>query len=366
MSAARPIQDAPVKGIQAAFVRVLPDAVSARGLSAAPVWDALGLKVDEAPEHTRVPVAALCRAIEVACGLTGDPLVLMQAAQAVRPLHLGSLGYALMSSPLGEDGLLMYERFQTLLCDELLARHRIGKGLIEVRHEAVDTPLPRDARFWWLLLGARLAFARWVSGRELVPVRIDIPAPRPAQAEAFDRFIGSPVRYDTPDCRELMPAGWLAWLNPNADPAMHALMQARTAQQLASQPQGDVLLMRAKVILSERMSRGLALGLEAIAEALHADTNDTTPVSPRQLQKRLADQGLSFKDLIEEVRRERALRLLRDTSQAIGEIAQTCGYTEVSPFHRAVRRWTSLTPAQVRQQAQAPGSAPASATSRLA
>jgi len=357
MSVARPIQDAHVKGIQAAFVRVLPDAVSARGLSAAPVWDALGLKVDDAPEHTRVPVAALCHAIEVACGLTGDPLVLLQAAQAVRPLHLGSLGYALMSSPLGEDGLLMYERFQTLLCDELLARHRVSKGLIEVRHEAVDTPLPRDARFWWLLLGARLGFARWVSGRDLVPVRIDIPAPRPAHANAFDRFIGSPVRYDTPDCRELMPADWLAWLNPNADPAMHALMQARTAQQLASQPQGDALLMRARIVLSERMSLGLEVSLEAVTQALHADASDQAPTTPRQLQKRLSDQGLSFKDLIEEVRRERALRLLRDTSQAIGEIAQACGYTEVSPFHRAVRRWTGLTPAQVRQQALTAGSA---------
>ncbi len=365
-SADQPAQNTPLKGIQAAFVRVLPDAVSARGLSAAPVWDALGLKVDEAPEHTRVPVAGLCRAIDVACGLTGDPLVLIQAAQAVRPLHLGSLGYALMSSPLGEDGLLMYERFQTLLCDELLARHRVAKGLIEVRHEAVDTPLPRDARFWWLLMGARLAFARWVSGRDLVPVRIDIPAPRPAGADAFDRFIGSPVRYDTPDCRELMPADWLAWLNPNADPAMHALMQARTAQQLATQPQGDAVLMRARVVLSERMSLGLEMSLDAVTQALHADTHDAQAITPRQLQKRLADRGLNFKDLIEEVRRERALRLLRDTSQAIGEIAQACGYTEVSPFHRAVRRWTSLTPAQVRQQAQTPGSAPASATSRPA
>ncbi len=359
-------QAAPAKGIQATFVRVLPDAVSARGLSAVPVWDALSLKVDEAPEHTRVPVATLCRAIDIACRLTGDPLVLIQAAQAVRPLHLGSLGYAIMSSALGEDGLLMYERFQSLLCDELLARHRVAKGLVEVRHEAVDAPLPRDARFWWLLLGARLAFARWVSGRDLVPVRIDIPAPRPAQADAFDRFIGSPVRYDTPDCRELMPADWLAWLNPNADPAMHALMQARTAQQLASQPQGDAALMRARVVLAERMSLGQEMSLSAVTQALQADTGNANSITPRQLQKRLADQGLSFKDLIEEVRRERALRLLRDTAQAIGEIAQACGYAEVSPFHRAVRRWTGLTPAQVRQQAHTPGSAPALAAIRHA
>ncbi|MBI2734400.1 MAG: AraC family transcriptional regulator ligand-binding domain-containing protein [Aquabacterium sp.] len=353
-----PALDAPTRGIQAAFVRVLPDTLTARGLPATAVWDALGLAVDEAPEHMRVPVAALCRAIEVACRLTGDPLVLIQAAQAVRPLHLGSLGYALMSSSFGEDGLLMYERFQTLLCDELLARHRVAKGLIEVRHETVGIPLPRDARFWWLLLGARLAFARWVSGRDLVPVRIDIPAPRPPQADAFDRFIGCAARYDTPDCRELMPADWLAWLNPNADPAMHALMHARTAQQMAARPQGDALLMRIRLIMAERMGQGLDVSLDALTQALHADSGEAQPISARQLQKRLADQGLSFKDLVEEVRRERALRLLRDSTQAIGDIAAACGYTEVSPFHRAVRRWTGLTPAQVRQQAMSTPAAP--------
>jgi len=178
---------------------------------------------------------------------------------------------------------------------------------------------------------------------------------KPTDVSVDDYLASRANEEQLPDCRELMPADWLAWLNPNADPAMHALMQARTAQQLASQPQGDALLMRARIVLSERMSLGLELSLEAVTQALHADTSEQTLTSPRQLQKRLSDQGLSFKDLIEEVRRERALRLLRDTSQAIGDIAQACGYTEVSPFHRAVRRWTGPTPAPVRQQALTPG-----------
>lgn len=337
-------------GVQAGFARVLPDTLAARGLPAEGVWRTMGLRPGQAPDDVRVSIAAMSRALREACALSGDPLIALEAAQAVRPAHLGSLGYALMSSPLGGDGLSMYERFQTVLSNELLARHRVGKALIEVRHEAVrEGSLPRDALFWWFLLGARLNFARWVSGRELVPVRIDIPAPRPAPAKAdvFARFIGAPVRYDTPDARELMPAEWLCWLNPNADPAMHALMQARTARQMATHGQHgteDALLVRARLALAS----GLKLGqeersLEAVARGLE--------VTPRQLQKRLSDHGLNFKALVEEVRRERALRLLRETDQAMQAIAYDCGYTELSPFHRAVRRWTGLTPAQVREQA---------------
>lgn len=340
------------RGFHAGFVRVLPDTLSARGLPAQAVWAALGLSPDEPHEERRVSTEALCAALDIACQLTGERETALYAAQAVRPLHLGSLGYALMSSNLGEDGLRVFERFQTLLCDEFLAQRRLVKGLIEIRHEPIDIPLPRHVAFWWFLTGARLSFARWVYGRrDLVPIRIDLPCPRPAHADVFDRFVGSAVRYDTPDCRELIPADWLAWLNPNADAAMHQLMATRTAQQMAQRPSGDTMLLRARLVLAEHMRQGIELHLDGVTQALTASDAELAGITPRQLQKRLSEQGLSFKELVEEVRRERALRLLRDTPQAIGEIAQACGYTEVSPFHRAVRRWTGLTPLQVRQQA---------------
>lgn len=339
------------RGFYAGFVRVLPDALSTRGIAADAVWHALGLTPGDATDDRRVSTESLCHALDIACHLTGEWQTAIHAAQAVRPLHLGPLGYALMSSAQGEDGLRVYERFQTLLCDEFLAQHRVTKGLIEIRHEPLDIPLPRHATFWWFLLGARLSFARWVSGRELVPVRIDLPCPRPASADVFDRFIGSPVRYDTPDCRELMPADWLAWLNPNADATMHQLMAARTARQMSQHPTGDTMLLRARLVLAAHMRQGHELHLEDVAQAVSASAPEWAGTTPRQLQKRLAEQGLSYKELVEEVRRERALRLLRDTDRPMGEIALDCGYTEVSPFHRAVRRWTGLTPLQVRQQA---------------
>jgi AraC-like DNA-binding protein len=345
--------DQTARGFHAGFVRVLPDTLSAHGIAADAAWDALGLRPELTMENVRVPCEALGRALDIAHHLTGSLEIVLHAAQAVRPLHLGSLGYALMSSPLGEDGLLIYERFQTLLCDEFLAQRRVAKGLIEMRHEPIDIALPRQAALWWFMAGARLSFARWVYGRDLVPIRVDMPCPRPAEADLFDRFVGSTVRYDTPDCRELIPADWLAWLNPNADAAMHQLMATRTAHQMAQRPAGHTMLLRARVILAEQMRQGIELHLDGVTQALASSGAEWAGTTPRQLQKRLSEQGLSFKELVEEIRREQALRCLRDSSQAIAEIAQACGYTEVSPFHRAVRRWTGLTPLQVRQQARA-------------
>jgi AraC-like DNA-binding protein len=68
-------------------------------------------------------------------------------------------------------------------------------------------------------------------------------------------------------------------------------------------------------------------------------------MSSRTLQRRLADEGVAFAALVDEVRRELALELVRDRARPLGEVAFLLGYAELSPFLRAFRRWTGKTPA---------------------
>jgi AraC-like DNA-binding protein len=72
-------------------------------------------------------------------------------------------------------------------------------------------------------------------------------------------------------------------------------------------------------------------------------------VSPRTLQRRLREEGTSFGQLLDELRREFALRLLRDRKLAVYEVAFLLGYAEPSTFHRAFRRWTGLSPLRFRR-----------------
>jgi len=67
-------------------------------------------------------------------------------------------------------------------------------------------------------------------------------------------------------------------------------------------------------------------------------------VSERTLQRRLAEHGRSFTDVLEEFRREESARLLCDRRLALTEIATRLGYAEQTSFTRAFRRWTGSTP----------------------
>ncbi|HBQ12172.1 MAG TPA: hypothetical protein DEF51_13805 [Myxococcales bacterium] len=72
-------------------------------------------------------------------------------------------------------------------------------------------------------------------------------------------------------------------------------------------------------------------------------------ISPRALQRRLADQDTSYQELLDETRREVAEQLLRQDGVSIAGAAYLLGYSEVSAFHRAFKRWTGLTPGRFRR-----------------
>ena len=70
--------------------------------------------------------------------------------------------------------------------------------------------------------------------------------------------------------------------------------------------------------------------------------------SVRTLQRRLASHGLSYSELLSEVRKTLALNLLENRSLCIAEIGYCLGYPDVSVFNYAFRRWVGQPPREYR------------------
>src|SRR4029078_13633814 len=77
-------------------------------------------------------------------------------------------------------------------------------------------------------------------------------------------------------------------------------------------------------------------------------------LSPRTLARRLADEGLSFASVLDEMRRELAMRYLADAKLSISQVAWLLGVQEVSAFTHAFRRWTGQTPSEMRRSERLP------------
>ena len=93
----------------------------------------------------------------------------------------------------------------------------------------------------------------------------------------------------------------------------------------------------------ERVAAVLSDGPPAITE-IAADL----AMSPRTLQRRLAEVGCTFQDLVEKARHELSTRLLADTQYSLSEIAFLTGFSEQSAFSRAFKRRSGMTPGSYR------------------
>ena len=82
-------------------------------------------------------------------------------------------------------------------------------------------------------------------------------------------------------------------------------------------------------------------------------------VSVRTLRRRLTDKGTSYRRIVDDLRREVAIKYLRDTDMTVEDVAFALGFNDAANFRRAFRRWTSATPQQFRKAAGPDTAAPA-------
>jgi AraC-like DNA-binding protein len=73
-------------------------------------------------------------------------------------------------------------------------------------------------------------------------------------------------------------------------------------------------------------------------------------MTTRPLQRHLAEAGITYSRIIDEVRFEAACRLLEDPGMTLAEIASALGYSDPGNFTRAFTRWTGMTPRAYRQR----------------
>ena len=70
-------------------------------------------------------------------------------------------------------------------------------------------------------------------------------------------------------------------------------------------------------------------------------------MSQRTFARRLADEGLTFSQLLDRLRLDLARRYLVSEELSISKVAWLLGYKEVGAFSHAFRRWTGKSPSEV-------------------
>jgi AraC-like DNA-binding protein len=255
----------------------------------------------------------------------------------------GSLGYALASSRDVMQALELVARFACLRtramtfrlirherCSDVVVEERFDFGEVRVFiHEAVLVMLVR--------------MIEWLSGLRLNKAECELPYPRPTWADKYRDVFKGTLRFGGKCFRITLPDEILRTPCLSADPVAFASACRECEQSLAIAQAGKTFAQTVRNRL--RSQQGSYPTLESLATYLS--------VSPRTLIRRLRDEGTSYHELLDEVRKELAEWYLLKSSESVEAIAERLGYIDTSNFSRTFRRWFGISPGQFRQAGKA-------------
>jgi AraC-like DNA-binding protein len=288
----------------------------------------------------RVPEASVEAAWRLAATMTGDAAIGVHVAASLRRGALDLVEYAFRSSASLAAGLERLARYGRVLSDRVAARMEAhDQGLLLLVRDTASTALhPGRAEF---ALAAALKFARESTGADITPLHVSFAHAAPKDESEHRRFFRTSVRFGAGSNSMILSAADAARRMQAADEALAAIVHRRLDKVLAERelPSSGPLSGRVRRLLVEHLGE-TTMTPDTAAKAL--------AVSRRTLSRRLAEEGSSFRHILEDVRREFACALLQDRSLSIADVAFFLEYSEPSAFDRSFRRWTGQTPSAFR------------------
>ena len=310
------------------------------GVPVAPLLRRVGLtpEVIADPEE-RLSVRSQVALLDEAAIALKDDRLGFTLARDFEPRDLGLLYYVMASSQTLGHALKRVARYSQITNEALVVRHREGNRLIiNLSYSGVPRHLDRHQIEFCMF--AILRLCRVLTGQNLVPQHFWISHHRSGDTSEMARFVGTKVEFgaDRDEFALNVDASELPIIH--ADPYLNDLLLKYCEAALADR-RGDMSQLRTRVenSISPLLPHGRVL-VDDVARGLG--------MSKRTLARKLSDEGLNFTEILQQLRRDLAVRYLDDRKLHVSKIAWLLGFHEVSAFTHACKRWTGKTPREMR------------------
>jgi AraC-like DNA-binding protein len=329
----------------ASIVHGLDAYMRARGADAGEALRRAGLEPGDLTDpERRVPLLRYLELLEICAELLADRQFGLKFGAQYEPRHAGVVGNVALAARTVGEAFAMIGRYLPTMVDATVHGIDVSDGTAFVYSYYID-PLMMSYRqkgdwaiaFACNLVRVGLGDPRWTPQEVLLPQLADeTPAERRVRAE----IMGDKIRVGHPWAGIRFDAALLARPMATADAAIENLMRHYGDLRLAALPDGRSEIEQLRREIARALVKGEST-IEALARA--------TGTSVRTLQRRLKDAGVTYADLQNDVRRTLALNLLENDTLALAEIAFSLGYSEVSAFNHAFRRWVGQSPGEYRR-----------------
>ena len=324
--------------VAGSYLQPMLEAAAARGVTVQALEQAAGLPGGTfAPLPESLPAATYVKLLDIAAELTGDPHFGLHVGERVKLGTYTVYGLILLSC---RDFGQAFE--QTMRYEQLA--HDLGRSTLEIHGALADytwhSNYPAHCRHLVdsVFAGIRV-FGNWLAGTTLPPAELSLmhDGGDPSGHAEYLRVFGALPRFHATANMARFEAALLAWPVPNADVSLYPVLQQHAEhllrQRAAPTEAGVVAQVRQAIV--QRLAQG-QVRVASVAEDLG--------LAPRTLQRKLADAGASFQQVLDEARFALARHYLRQPGLSLVDIAFLLGYQEQSAFTHAFREWSGMNP----------------------
>jgi len=302
----------------------------------------LDLKMLEDPK-TRTTVEQYVTACSNAIKYCEDPRLPFRVGKNIHLSAYGLYGFALLCSPTVRYGLELAVRY-----------HGLATPIFSINWRAVEDHFiwffPSEFRVRYpaavkqFLLAQQLAqhitHIQDIARADRKPLLIKVAHATPASAALYEEQLGCAVQFAADATEIHYDQSLLDDRPPLTNPVTLAMLRESCENLIGRN--GDDISTTGLVtqIIMERP--GQFPTMEAIAGHLN--------LTPRTLRRRLADEGTTYSEVFDDVRRDLAEKYLSAGQFTVEDIAELLGFTDASNFRHSFKRWTGLAPSEFRLQ----------------
>lgn len=284
----------------------------------------------------RVTLDQIVRLYQIAAVETGDEMMGLWS-RPIRSRALQHLLTTVREASSLSSALFRFVTFWNLLLDDyqfkLVEQHpRIVLVLAPVRPQIAQ-------RFGhMLILKLSHGLLSWLAGHEVPVDAVQFAFDRPSFSEDYSVVFPAELSFGTTESSIAFDLTKLGPVKPRSNSELQQFLQRAPRDWIFTRFYEHKQSLRVRAFLHRS-------GWE---QCRLLDAANAMRMTPRTLIRRLDDEETSFQAIKDGLRRDIAIRSLRDGQKSIEQISHDVGFSSSANFHRAFRRWTGVTPTSYR------------------
>ncbi len=329
--------------VAAGLARGLMELAVSRGASREELAARSAIAIEELRDvDRRIPFARYVALMRAAKKLTNDPALALHYGETNDMSQISVVGLIAYACETMLEAMAQVNRYGRLVIEFDGPKERFGVahrdgGLwaVDNRENPNEFPELTESTFARMICGPRRF------GVTQLAKAVHVTHPAPAYRAEYARIYGAPVTFEAGWNAVLLDEKWMGHKISVQPRYVFGILSEHADELLKSLENSKTTRGRVESLLMPVLHKGEA-SMDAIAGRME--------ISRQTLFRQLKAEGTNFEKVLDELRHQLAVQYLRGKKASVNETAYLVGFSEPAAFSRAFKRWTGVSPREMRRE----------------